>query len=408
MQQIDFVPPHNRGKKPELFLVLDCETATLPFVGQWNLTPEQKLNVSMAAPLVYDIAWKVIDRKLNVYSQHSFLVQETFFVPAVFNTAYYKEKRPIYMEKFNTGEIIAKNWKDIIKILQNDLQYVSYSTAYNAMFDFKKAIPFTERYIYNLYSKKYNEWEERQKKRLQDIASGWKEKSKTDFDPVHFTLRKIDYPLIDIWGLACKVLINEDKYKKMCLENGMISKSGLYFKTSAEASFRYLMNNIDFDESHIAFEDVEIESVILTKALKKERPQPGIEYFPFKDLGTTIDHVKNKLRKNGKPYYSKDVIENLIQTIYMRLDFYENYSSFATNLETRVMELESWKGKIYGPDSVNKERFSSCYCSQILKQINRTLKRQENLVKDGRAWKQCELELENLREQYDKYSKYVK
>lgn len=408
MEQKDFYLPKKKGKKPELFLVLDCETATLPFVGKWELNANQKLACAMASPLIYDIGWKVIDRKLNVYSQHSFLVQETFFVPDVFNTAYYKDKRPIYMERYNAGEILAKRWNEIIPILQNDLQYVKYAAAYNAMFDFKKAIPYTERYIYNLYSSKYNDWEQKQKEKLWRIAQGEKPKNPKNFDPLHFRLRKVDYPMIDIWGIACEILINEDKYKKMCLENGMVSKSGLYFKTSAETSFRYLMKDIDFNEDHTAFEDTVIESEILAKALKKGTIKEGIQYFPFRNLGTTVDHVKQKKKKSGKPYYSVDVVDTLIDIIYGQLGTYVTEAPFVTTLEKKVINLETWKGKAYGADSVNKERFSVCYCNQLKKEINRLKTYQSGLVEEGKAWQRCQNQIHLLTQRYNKYVEYTK
>ena len=99
MNEMNFhVPEKKKGKKPRLYLVLDCETATLPFVREMELTEIQRKNIAIARPLIYDIGWRIIDAKGNIYSQHSFLIQETFFVPSVFNTAYYKEKRPLYMD----------------------------------------------------------------------------------------------------------------------------------------------------------------------------------------------------------------------------------------------------------------------------------------------------------------------
>ena len=214
MEQLDFAwsnGGYKKGKKPELFLVLDCETATLPFISNMQLSPEQKQKVSIAKPLIYDLGWKIVDRKLNVYAQHSILIQETFFVPAVFDTAYYREKRPQYMEKFANGDIVSMTWNEAIKLLQEELQYIKYCTAYNAMFDFKKAIPFTETYIRNLYSSDYQQWEDRQKKICEYIAKGGTTENPNEFDNLHFSLRGTDYPMIDIWGMACTRLINGEK-----------------------------------------------------------------------------------------------------------------------------------------------------------------------------------------------------
>mgnify|MGYP002660488711 FL=1 len=193
LNEIDFHQPKRKGKKPRLYLVLDCETATLPFANEMNLSANDKKKIAIAKPLIYDIGWQVIDAKGYVYSRHAFLVQETFFVPNVFNTAYYKEKRPLYMEKYKAGTISAKTWNEAIKVLQNDLQYVEVVLAYNSMFDFKKAIQFTERYIDALYSPFYNEWEEGQKRICKNILNGKKWENPEEFDQYHFELRGKKY-----------------------------------------------------------------------------------------------------------------------------------------------------------------------------------------------------------------------
>ena len=158
--------------KKQYYLTLDTETATLPFADEIARTPKEKQKIAIAKPLVYDIGWTVTDRNGNIIKEENFLIQETFFVPSVFNTAYYKEKRPLYMEKLRKGEIKVDTWNNVIEILLQDLRKTDMVAAYNAAFDFKKAIPFTERYIANLYSDNYLEWENRQRRLCEDIVCG--------------------------------------------------------------------------------------------------------------------------------------------------------------------------------------------------------------------------------------------
>ena len=49
--------------KKKMYMVLDTETATLPFVKEMD--EEMKKNVAIAKPLVYDIGWTMIDRQGN-------------------------------------------------------------------------------------------------------------------------------------------------------------------------------------------------------------------------------------------------------------------------------------------------------------------------------------------------------
>lgn len=278
-----------RGRRT-LYLVLDCETATLPFADEIALNPEQKKKIAISKPIIYDIAWSIIDANLNLYTRKSFLVTETFSTPAVFNTAYYREKRPIYTERLRKGEIVLKDWNSIVEELIADLDLVDYCCAFNAMFDFKKAIPFTETYIREVYGDTYHEWEKLQRKMCQSIIKGVAKSSK-DFDLINFKLRGQNYEMIDIWGVACHCLINNATYKRKSLEHEMITDSGLYFKSSAEATHRYLCDMYDFEELHVAVDDVDIECFILHKALKKGKIPKGIMFFPFQELGTTTDFL---------------------------------------------------------------------------------------------------------------------
>ena len=75
------------------------------------------------------------------------------------------------------------------------------------------------------------------------------------------------------------------KYKDMCLKNGLLTPSGEYFKTSAEAMYRYFTKDLDFEEAHTALADAEIESYILAKLLKKRGLKIGIDYFPSRTPG---------------------------------------------------------------------------------------------------------------------------
>lgn len=293
------------GKK-KLYLTLDTETATLPFANELCKNAKQKQKVAIAKPLVYDIGWVITDRKGEILKKENFLVQETFFVPNVFNTAYYKEKRPIYIDLLSKDEIIPACWNDIMEVLIADLSICDITTAFNACFDFKKAIPFTERYIKHLYSADYNIWEAGQRRKCEKIINGKNESNNPDFLEPWFELRGERYPLVDLWGVACDKLINIDKYRNYCLENKLLTTSAMYFKTSAETSFQYLMNKHDFIEDHTALSDALIESQILAKALKKGKVIPQIKAFPFRDLGTTTDYVKRK-----KPKY-KDIVKELL------------------------------------------------------------------------------------------------
>lgn len=281
------------GKKVK-YMVLDTETATLPFIGEWNLCSEDKKKLAIAKPLVYDIGWVIATRTDGIINRKNYLVAETFSVPSVFNTAYYKDKRPQYLEMIKRNEVKILPWDDIMEIMIEDLKECDFCCAYNAMFDFKKAIPFTEVYIRHLYNADYYDWEQFQKEACQKILNEPKKDEKNpNFDKLNFLFRDEKYPMIDIWGQACETFINVQKYKKMCLENSYLTNSGVYFSTSAENVKRYLEEKYDFIESHTALDDAEIETSIFFKAIKSKKRVSGIIDFPFRILGETVDFCKN-------------------------------------------------------------------------------------------------------------------
>ena len=273
-------------RRRKYYLIFDCETATLPCAENYNGT--QKQRIAIAKPLIYDLGWQVIDRKGNVFLRRSFLISEVFSVPSVFDTAYYASKRPIYLEKLKKDEIILTDWKTATAQLVKDLKFVEAVGAYNSMFDYKKAIPFTERYIKALYSPDFYKWQDKQERICHNIAVGKDNQNNKEFNGEIFYFRGRSYPLFDLWGLSCKYLLNNEEYKTQCKTNDWKTASGKYYKTSAETTYRFITNNDEFIESHTAIEDAIIESEIFIKILQATRNKfdIGIIYFPFKILGT--------------------------------------------------------------------------------------------------------------------------
>ena len=272
-------------KRRKYYLILDCETATLPYAIKYGA--EQRKNIAIAKPLIYDLGWQIVDVKGNVYKRASYLISEIFSVPDVFNTAYYASKRPIYLERLAKDEIQLTDWKRAIAELVEDLDAVEAVGAYNSMFDFKKALPFTELYISELYSPDYYNWYEFQKSRCDEIAEGYKPKNQKEFEPTVFRFRGKEYPLFDLWGLSCEHLLNTPEYKQACYENDWRSASGKYYPTNAEKAFAFCFGDLDFEEAHTALEDAEIESMLFALITKKTKHkfERGIEYFPFRKLG---------------------------------------------------------------------------------------------------------------------------
>lgn len=280
-------------KRRKYYIVLDCETATLP--EAINYEGEERKNIAIAKPLIYDLGWKVIDAQGRTYARKNYLISEVFSVPAIFDTAYYASKRCIYLEKLAKGEITLTDWKTASAELVEDMDACVAVGAYNSMFDYKKAIPFTDLYISKLYSPDFHDWLNYQNKKLPWLATGHRNENPNGFDETIFRFRGKEYPLFDLWGLSCRHILNCDEYKNMCLDNDWQTASGKYFKTSAETAFRFFSETLDFEEAHTAIDDAEIESILFAEICKrtKKKFEMGIIYFPFRELGTVESFVMN-------------------------------------------------------------------------------------------------------------------
>lgn len=278
-------------RRRKYYLILDCETATLPFAD--GLPENEKKKIAIAKPLIYDLGWTIVDKKGNIYLRENYLISEIFSVPSIFNTAYYAHKRPLYLEKLDKGEIVLTDWRTAVSRLEFALSITEAVGAYNAMFDFKKAIPFTELYINQLYSVDFHKWLKFQKECCDRIINDAVIGNNKEFDPDVFRFRDKVYPLFDLWGLSCKYIMDNDDYKATCLRNGWQTESGKYFKTSAETAYRFASGKLDFDEAHTAIDDADIESEIFALIVKRAKNQVemGIEYFPFRILGTVKKFV---------------------------------------------------------------------------------------------------------------------
>ena len=275
---------------PKYYLILDTETTIPAFLKDFSDNSE----ISLSKPLIYDIGWVIYTPDSPFIIKRNYLVKETF---SLIDLAYYSDKKEEYLKMLDKGEILYESWDNIIEALSIDISIFEISAvcAYNAAFDFKKAIPFTERYVRALYSNYFDIWEKRQKEKCQKILDGTAEKYKnpTFLNPI-FKIRDIEVPIVDIWGLAVDNFATKEEYKDFCLTNKYFSK---YFSTSAETMYRYLNKDTDFIESHTALDDAVIETEILDKLIQETEIEPQMRSFPFRKVGKVEEFIKSRGKK---------------------------------------------------------------------------------------------------------------
>lgn len=212
------------------YLMLDTETAN-----------------GLDCPIVYDIGFAVIDKKGKVYESYSFVVYEIFCkMKDLMQTAYYKDKIPMYEKDLAEGKRKIATYKTIKMIIANLCKKYNIVAivAHNAPFDYRSTTN-TQRYL---------------------------------------TKSKYRYFLpygVPIWctlTMARQTIAKQPTYQIWCKENGFTTKNGAV-RLTAEVLYRFITQDIGFKESHTGLEDVLIEKEIFTKILRQHKK---IDKSPFK------------------------------------------------------------------------------------------------------------------------------
>jgi len=186
---------------------------------------------SIDKPFCYNVGYVIGNTEGEVYLKKDFVVEQIWHNLALFSTAYYAEKRQLYVDAMRSRKTVMDKWGYIMRTMARDMKAfnVEIAYAYNSPFDDKV-------FTYN------NDW------------------FKT-INPLD------DVPLYDVRAYFISAFVNE-VYKKWCDEHGFYTDSGNY-STTAENAFRYLSEDADFNEEHTALADSEIEYHILVQAANK-------------------------------------------------------------------------------------------------------------------------------------------
>ena len=219
-------------KRRSYIVVLDTETCPLDRdfdgVTPWNM-------------FVYDIGWAVVDKKGNVYETKSYVNRDIFFEEKLLmNSSYYADKLPQYYDDIRNGKRKVATWRRIKKDLADTMK--KYNTnivcAHNARFD-DGATKNTER---------------------------WLTKSKYRYFLPYGT------EIWDTMKMANDVVAKTPTYRQFCFENGFVTNHKTPRpQVKAETLYRYITQDLDFEESHTGLEDVLIEKEILAYCFRKHK-----------------------------------------------------------------------------------------------------------------------------------------
>lgn len=220
-------------KRKKYGIMLDTETA--------NGIIEEDGTVNLMFSLPYDFGFAVIDTRGNVYEKYSYVNSDIFCdEKELMSTAYYSEKMPQYWEDIKQGKRILCNTYSIRTIIHSLIKKYNckFVCCHNASFDYRAC----------------------------NNIQRWMTKSKYRyFFPKH----------IEVWDtlkMARDVIATRKDYQEFCLANGFMTKhSKPRPRLTAEVLYRFITNNLDFEESHTGLEDVEIEIEIFKYCQKQHK-----------------------------------------------------------------------------------------------------------------------------------------
>ena len=214
-------------KRKKYYMVLDTETCPID---------RELEDVTPTNMLVYDIGYTITDKKGNIYRTGSYIVSDIFFGEfyTKMQSSYYANKIPKYMEQIAKGERVVKTWKQISFILRKVLEEfdINVVAAHNARFDYG-VLKNTKDYLEEYPMLPYVEW--------------W-----------------------DTLKMARSILKERKSYKRFCENNNFMTKNN-QCRFTAEVIYRYLTNDLEFEESHTGLEDTLIEKDIFAFCVKQHK-----------------------------------------------------------------------------------------------------------------------------------------
>ena len=181
---------------------------------------------SLEKPFCYNVGYIIADLDGNVFCKKDFVVEQVWHNPMLFTTAYYADKRELYVSRMKGKKATMEKFGYIMQEMIRDFKAynVELAFAYNSPFD----------------------------KSVFEFNCEWF-KCNNPFDNIEIR---------DIMNFVHTFIAFREEYQAFCETNELFTESGNY-STSAETLFRYIAQNLEFEEEHTALADSLIEFEIL-------------------------------------------------------------------------------------------------------------------------------------------------
>lgn len=233
--------------------------------------------ISVDKRFCYNVGYVIFNTEERVIlCKKEYIVQQAWHNLPLFATAYYADKRPLYVAAMRGKRAILDKWGYIMRDMKRDMREnnVEYAYAYNSPFD-------DEVFTFNC-----------------------------DWYKTNNPLENI--PVLDIRGMVSEFITNTADYRDFCETYQRFTNSGNY-NGNAETVYQYITVNSEFIEAHTALADSEIEMEILTTCLdlgaeigKEYKVIPQLHRYPIEPLTIKVDgeivyheHYRKKYVRKG-------------------------------------------------------------------------------------------------------------
>lgn len=204
----------------------------------------------------YNIGYTILDTETgkNIIEK-DFVIEQIWHNLPLFSSAYYADKRPIYVNRMRSRKTTMKKFGQVTREMIRDINNfdVVGAYAYNSPFDEK---------VFNFNCDWY--------------------KCENPFDTI---------PIFDIRGYVHNKIAFTDEFQQFCEDNQLFTEAGNY-STTAETLFKYISQNIDFEEEHTALSDSKIETEILKYCISLGA-EYGNDYTVYKSIPRKCDKELN-------------------------------------------------------------------------------------------------------------------
>lgn len=182
---------------------------------------------SLEKPFCYNVGYVILNEKWEVLKKREFVIEQVWHNLPLFHTAYYANKRPLYISRLRVRDNISmEKFGYVTQRMSHDFSKyeVTAAYAYNSPFDDK----------------------------VFQFNCDWF-KVINPFDNI---------PILDIRGVVHAFIAETPAFHAFCDEFQRYTESGNY-STTAETLFQYISRDTNFAEDHTALSDAEIEAKIL-------------------------------------------------------------------------------------------------------------------------------------------------